>query len=175
LIQAAVKWLAESQHKATHEEGKSKLRWLQQYRRGRPLEAIDRELIAAVGEAKAQQSSPATANRHLALIRAILRKAVYEWEWIDKAPRVKLYREAKRRIRWITPEQAKQLLAKLPEHQRDVVLFALATGLRQSECIVRRYAHLAPVQLVQRAESSQGCLTATIAAQPKKEGELSTS
>ena len=130
--EAALKWLTETRRKATHEEDKSKLRWLQQYLRGRPLEAIDRELIAAIGEAKAQQSSPATANRHLALIRAILRKAVYEWEWIDKAPKVKLYREAKRRIRWITLEQAKWLLGELPEHQRNVVLFALATGLRQS-------------------------------------------
>jgi len=130
--EAALKWLTETQRKATHEEDKSKIRWLQQYLRGRPLEAIDRELIAAIGETKAKQSSPATANRHLALIRAILRKAVYEWKWIDRAPRVKLYREAKRRIRWITPEQAKRLLGELPEHQRNVVLFALATGLRQS-------------------------------------------
>ena len=130
--EAALKWLSETQHKATHEGDKSQLRWLQQYLRGRLLENIDRELIATIGEAKAKQSSSSTANRHLALIRAILRKAVYEWEWIDKAPRVKLYREAKRRIRWITPEVAKQLLAELPEHQRNVVLFALATGLRQA-------------------------------------------
>jgi integrase len=43
-----------------------------------------------------------------------------------------MYRKSKRRVRWITPEQAKTLLAELPEHQRDIVLFALATGLRQS-------------------------------------------
>ena len=133
--EAALKWLAETQRKATHEADKGKIRWLQQFLRGRSLETIDRELIAAIGETKAQQSSPATANRHLALIRAILRRAALEWEWIDKAPRVKLYREAKRRIRWLTPEQAKQLLGKLPEHQCDVVLFALATGLRQSNVI----------------------------------------
>ena len=130
--EAALKWLAESQHKATHEEAKGKIRWLQQYLRGRSLKTIDRDLIAAIGEAKAQQTSPATANRTLGLIRAILRKAAYEWEWTDIAPRVKLYHEAKRRVRWITPEQAKQLLNELPEHQRNVVQFALATGLRQS-------------------------------------------
>jgi len=133
--EAAYKWLMETQHKATHEEDKAKIRWLQDFLRGRPLESIDRELIAAIGETKAQQSSPATANRFLALIRAILRKAVHEWEWMDKAPKVKLYREAKRRIRWITPEQAKTVIAELPKHQRDVVLFALATGLRQSNVI----------------------------------------
>lgn len=140
--EAALKWLTETQHKATHEGDKSQLRWLQQYLRGRLLENIDRELIAVIGEAKAQQSSPATANRHLALIRAVLRKAVHEWEWIDKAPRVKLYREAKRRVRWITPEQAKRLLGELPEHQRNVVLFALATGLRQANVIKLEWSQI---------------------------------
>jgi len=92
--EAALKWLAEFQHTATHEEAKGKIRWLQQYLRGRSLADVDRDLIAGIGEAKAQQTSPATANRTLGLIRAILRKAAIEWEWIDKAPRVKLYREA---------------------------------------------------------------------------------
>jgi hypothetical protein len=30
----------------------------------------------------------------MALIRAILRKAALEWEWIDRVPKVTLYREA---------------------------------------------------------------------------------
>lgn len=43
-----------------------------------------------------------------------------------------MYRESKRRVRWIKPDQVKTLLAELPVHQRDIVLFALATGLRQN-------------------------------------------
>ncbi|MFL6775239.1 MAG: site-specific integrase, partial [Sphingomicrobium sp.] len=35
------------------------------------------------------------------------------------------------RVRYLTHEQAEALLACLPEHQREVVLFALSTGLRQ--------------------------------------------
>ena len=61
--EAAFKGLAETRHKATHEQDKGKFRWLQQYLRGRLLEAIDRELIAVIDETKAQQSSPATAMR----------------------------------------------------------------------------------------------------------------
>lgn len=133
--EAAYKWLMETQHKATHEEDKAKMRWLQQFLRGRLLEAIDREFIASIGERKAMEASPSTANRFLALIRAILRRAAFEWEWIDRPPKVKLFREAKRRIRWITPEQVQTLLVQLPLHQRDVVLFALATGLRQANVI----------------------------------------
>jgi hypothetical protein len=43
-----------------------------------------------------------------------------------------MYHERKRCVEWLTPEQAKTLLGELPDHQRDLVLFALATGLRQS-------------------------------------------
>lgn len=47
----------------------------------------------------------------------------------------KVYPEPKRRVRWITPEQASTLLDELPEHQRDITLFALATGLRQGNVL----------------------------------------
>lgn len=132
--EAALKWLQESD-KATLDEDKAKLRWLQPFLRTMYLDSIGRELVADLARIKAEQSSPSTANRYLALIRAILRKAAFEWEWIDRVPKVKLYREAKRRIRWITPEQAQTLLRELPAHQVDIVLFALSTGLRQANVL----------------------------------------
>jgi len=129
-----LKWLQETE-KATIEEDKAKLRWLQPFLRTKYLDSIDRELVADLARIKAEQSSPPTANRYLALVRAILRKAAFEWEWIDRVPKVKLYREARRRIRWITPEQVQTLLRELPAHQVDIVLFALSTGLRQSNVL----------------------------------------
>ena len=125
----------ETEHKRTHQSDIRMLAWLQQFLKGRILVDISRDDIAAIGERKKAEASGPTANRYLALIRAILRKACFEWEWIDKAPKVKLYKEAKRRVRWITPEQANCLLLELPAHQRDITLFALATGLRQSNVI----------------------------------------
>lgn len=62
------------------------------------LAEITREEIAAIGARKKAEASGATANRYLALVRAILRKAWLEWEWIDKAPKVKLNREPKRHV-----------------------------------------------------------------------------
>jgi hypothetical protein len=44
----------------------------------------------------------------------------------DDVPGTKL------RVRWITPKQIKALLEALPEHQRDIALFVLAAGLRQT-------------------------------------------
>jgi len=99
-----------TQHKSTHERDKEKLRWLQQFLRNRLLNEIDRVLIDHIAQTKAKETSPSTANRHLALIRSILRKACYDWEWIDKVPKVRLFPESKRRVRWLTPGQVKRLL-----------------------------------------------------------------
>lgn len=133
--EAALKFLKETQHKATHRDDVSRLRWVQPYLTGKKLTEIDRELIRRLADIKASESSPATANRLLALIRSILRKAALEWEWLDKLPRIKLYKEAKRRVRWLTPEQVNTLLKELPPHLQDMMLFALSTGLRQANVL----------------------------------------
>ena len=130
--EAVHKWAQETLHKRTHHEDLLKLDWLMKFLRNRVLGEITRDEVAAIGATKRAEASSATANRYLALIRAILRKACLEWEWIERVPKVKMYPEPKRRVRWITPEQARGLLEALPNHQREITLFALATGLRQS-------------------------------------------
>jgi len=139
---AGYKWLQETSHKRTHADDIAKLAWLQQFLRGRVLATITRDEIAAIGQRKKNEASGATANRYLALVRAILRKAWLEWEWLDRVPKVKLYPEPKRRVRWITPGQASTLLDELPEHQRDITVFALATGLRQGNVIRLEWSHV---------------------------------
>lgn len=126
-----VRWLKERDQNADHHQDVSKLRWLVQHFGRLYLHEIDRELIDEVAHLKKQEESPSTANRYLALIRAILRTARDDWEWIDKAPRVRLFREPKKRVRWIIPEEAATLLQELPEHLADMAAFTLARGLRQ--------------------------------------------
>lgn len=65
----------------------------------------------------------------------MLRRAAGPWQWIEKAPAITLYREPKRRVRWLTREEAARLLAALAPHQRQLMRFALATGLRQSNVL----------------------------------------
>jgi integrase len=129
---AAYRWLMETQHKKTHLEDVSKIGWLQQFFRGKYLNELTRDDIAKVAEVKSKATSPATANRLLAVVRAILRKAALDWEWIEKPPVVKLYRLSKRRVRYLTPAQANVLLRELPEHLADMAKFSLATGLRKA-------------------------------------------
>jgi integrase len=122
----------ETQHKKTHHDDVAKISWLQQFFRGKLLDELTRDVIARIGELKLKETSFATANRLLALIRSILRRAALDWEWIDKPPVIKLYREAKRRVRYLNPVQANLLMQELPEHLADIVKFSLATGLRRS-------------------------------------------
>ncbi len=124
-----MRYLAETTHKASHADDKSHLRWLGRYLNGVSLGAIDRELLNRIAQyKKAEGVSNATVNRMLEVIRAILRKAMNDWEWIDTVPRMRMLPEPRRRIRWIAREEADRLLAELPEHLRAMAKFSLETG-----------------------------------------------
>ena len=128
---AAVRWLKEQAHKATLEEDRSKLRWLDKFLAGKELEAITRDVIGRIADAKlAEGSSNATVNRTLGLLRSILRRCHRDWEWLDRIPAVRLLKEPTRRIRFLTRDQAAALLKELPQHLREMAAFTLATGLR---------------------------------------------
>lgn len=130
---AAVRWLKDHAHKATAKEDVTKLRWLDQHLGSKDLEQINRAIVDRLTDAKiAQGCSNATVNRTLELLRAILRKCVNDWEWLDRAPSVRMLKEPTRRIRFLTREEAQTLLAALPEHLADMAAFSLATGLRAS-------------------------------------------
>ncbi len=129
---AVVRWLHETSHKATHQHDVEKLRWLDSYLRGAALDRITRDRLAEIAEIKAKEASEATANRYMALVRAILRKAVNEWEWFERVPKVRMFREQQRRVRWLTRVEAERLLSFLPAHQADMARLALSTGLRQA-------------------------------------------
>lgn len=46
-------------------------------------------------------------------MRAVLKRAAGPWQWIEKAPAVTLYPEAKRRVPWLTKEEVLWLLQAL--------------------------------------------------------------
>lgn len=129
--EAAVRWLKEQSHKASAKEDVAKLRWLDRYLRDKELTAINRALIDRISDAKlADGCSNGTVNRVLALLRAVLRRCVNDWEWLDRMPKVRMLREPKRRVRFLTHDEAQRLLDELPEHLADMAAFTLATGLR---------------------------------------------
>ncbi len=128
---AVIKWLKEKAHKSSLKKDREIFRWVDPYLRDKLLTEINRQVLDEIAERKANEATRSTANRYMALIRAVLRRAVYEWEWTDKAPKVPMYPGKTKRIRWITREEAEGLLALLPKHQAAMARFGLATGLRQ--------------------------------------------
>jgi integrase len=130
--EAALRWLKEKAHKKSHRDDVSRIRWFTQSLRGRTLDQISRDGIDQLISRGLARRADRTKDLYVALIRAIFRKAMREWEWIETMPAFKTYAKSGQvRVRYLTHAQAEALLARLPGHQREVVLFALATGLRQ--------------------------------------------
>lgn len=131
--EAVVRYLAETTHKASQADDKAHLRWVDRYLGGVELGSIDRELLdRIISGRRAGGVANSTVNRTMEVVRAVLRRAANEWEWLERVPRVRMLPEPKRRIRWITREEADRLIAQLPKHLAAMVRFSLETGLRRS-------------------------------------------
>lgn len=127
--EAVRRWETEAQTRGRHRD-RERLEWFAQYLNDLPLAEITREVIDRLRALRASESSPSTANRHMALLRMTLRKAHREWDWIDKAPVVPMYRLEKSEPRYLSQAQFNRLSRNLPRHLRDLAEFSVETGLR---------------------------------------------
>jgi integrase len=94
-----------------------------------------------------RETSGATVNRELALLRTMLNKAI-EWEYLDASPihwrRVKKYNENGRE-RYLTADERERLFAALDDTGpilRNFIILALNTGLRRGELMGLRWANV---------------------------------
>jgi site-specific recombinase XerD len=79
-------------------------------------------------------ASCSTINREVACLKCILSRAV-EWEYIEKNPiqGLRMLKEPPPLERYLTKEEAERLIAVSPLYLRDIIIFALGTGVRKSE------------------------------------------
>ena len=129
---ACVKFLDETTHKRSQSKDVAIIKWLDPWAGGKYIDQIDRELIDRIKAARFEVGSASTANRYLALIRSILRKAMLEWEWLDRVPKVTLFKEDEGRVRFLTHAEFDRLYSELPPHLAAMALFSVQTGLRQA-------------------------------------------
>jgi integrase len=80
-----------------------------------------------------EKKAPATVNRYLATVKAILNKAKDEWGTLAVMPTIKLLPLDNARYRWLTEVEEKKLLPACAPHLRDLVVFLMDTGARLSE------------------------------------------
>jgi integrase len=82
--------------------------------------------------------SPATINRHLAVLSHLLHVACDEWMILIKVPKIRM-ESVDQRIRWLEPDQEARLLdACRRSTDRDLVLvvtIAMETGMRKGEIL----------------------------------------
>ncbi|RNL67202.1 tyrosine-type recombinase/integrase [Zhongshania marina] len=139
---AVDRWVLTTNHKRDHEKDLIKLKWLGNYLSGLLLTEISLDLIFTIGYEKKLETSPSTANRYLALLRAILRAARDYWGWIDHAPKVRLFKEPEPRVRWLKRAEAARLIKELPPHLSKMAAFTLSTGLRQHNVSYLRWSQI---------------------------------
>jgi len=131
--EAVVRYLDEMQHNKSRDCDIRHFRWLAKHLEGKYLNDINRTLIERVTTARKKVgASNATVNRCMGVVSRVLRKAAFEWEWLDKAVKVRKLPENKIRVRFITYDEATRLISELPEHLAAMAKFSLATGLRKS-------------------------------------------
>lgn len=107
--------------------------WLDKFLSGKQLQDIDRDLLDTIIEAKQKEGvKPRTINTYTKQIRQVMRKAMNDWEWIDRVPKFRILTTPKKRVRFITREESDTLIRELPLHLSRMARFSLETGLRRS-------------------------------------------
>ena len=131
--EAVARCKSEDSHQPSWERTERALNWFEKHLASRLLTEITYDSILLLRELRAGEGvSLSTINREFSTLRSVLKRCVHPWKLMDACPKVPMYRLPKVEPPWITREQARLLLARFPAHTRDMMIFALATGLRRS-------------------------------------------
>jgi len=139
--EAATKFLLENQHKRSIRSDAERLSILDGYIGNLVLESVHMGTLQSYIKARQKDGlKTRTINHGLQIIRHILNLAASEWRdelgltWLASAAKIKLLPEYDSRkpypLDW---EEQERLFAALPIHLREMALFAVNTGCRDSE------------------------------------------
>jgi len=81
------------------------------------------------------RKAPATANRYLAILRAILNRAHLDWNALSVVPRIRLLPLNNTRHRILSHEEELRVLEASASHLKNLVVFLVDTGARLSEAL----------------------------------------
>jgi integrase len=102
------------------------------------LADVSPKLLAAYKvQRRLEQAAPATINKELQLVRHAFNLAMREWEWCRENPmhRVSMEKVRNEVDRWLTRNEEDRLMAGSSVWLREIIVFALHTGMRQGEIL----------------------------------------
>lgn len=145
--EAATKFLMENQHKRSISDDAGRLRELVKYIGDMPIEAIHIGSLQYFIEGRRKDEvSMRTINHGLKIVRRILNLAASEWmdefglTWLNSAPKIKLLPEPDLRKPYpLSWDEQHKLFQQLPEHLKNMALFAVNTGCRDREICELRW------------------------------------
>jgi integrase len=108
------------------------INFFSKYYRGKLLKDCDFNI--ALMEKMQEGRAGATINRYKAFLRSLCRAAKLEWEWVVPIPYFKFAKEYPRTYH-LTEAEFESVLRNLPDKLKDVVAFAVETGLRKSNIL----------------------------------------
>jgi len=138
---AAAKFVLDNQHKKSLDSDIGRLKYLMPWIGDQPVDKIHTgTLLPWIEHRRKEGVAVGTINHGLKVVRRILNLAAAEWvdenglTWLRAAPKIRLLPDVNKRqpypLNWAEQDR---LFEKLPDHLRQMALFAVNTGCRDSE------------------------------------------
>lgn len=123
---------------STHNRDKSTIKHLIRYFGDHILDEIYPKDVSAYKNARTiEGAAPKTVNKELILMGHAFNLAMKEWEWIRVNPVSMVSKLKVRNLkeRWLTYDEEERLLNVSPAWLKEIIVFAVNTGLRQGEIL----------------------------------------
>ena len=102
-----------------------------------PIKDLTSDNVSAMVVTLRKTVKPATVNRHVQFLRAVLRRAQNVWnlETAEINWNSHLLKEPPSRDRWLTVEETSRLVDEAASHLKPLIIFTLLTGVRKNNCL----------------------------------------
>lgn len=157
---ATARWFKETRKRSVKRD-REICAWFDQYLTGESLAEVDRASVQKLRGYLLEDKTPATANRYLGFLRAVLRAAV-EWGLMDIAPPVPAFPVERQEPAHASRDQFEAIVKELPEHLKAPARFAVLTGLRLSNVVGLKWSDVHGAVVTIPAKRAKGRKTLSV-------------